>query len=312
MVREIQVTCVINFLCPWSYIALRAMELAMKKSAQDATFAFRLVSVPADVAALAQREGSELRRAYGLGPKLGIKFLDSGRPIVKTTESVDAALVVAQRWGRSLEFAHKLLRQYWEVGKDPNDVGVLTKVLVDELKIAVDAASEALAPSPDRSRLATELAGLCRQLGGAAALPKFRIIAEGCPEDFCAAAGTLSLEERTSQAFFQRAFEACLASSPSGGGGSSAMSCGRMVEETADTRRLPATGIPAREGLPEEVASAMGKLGDELQALVHRMADVAQTHDPEDRKQQPEHDQGGTVEGSSEQAAAGLALDSLD
>ncbi|CAE8688950.1 unnamed protein product [Polarella glacialis] len=233
MGTEIHVTIVFDFMCPWSFIGMRSLELAVKNmvSRQDkgdrpVAFFFKLLPLesrppgtyPAggsDWAEHCQAVGpkavqllhEELPRIIALGAKIDITFRQERR--IVHTEAVNAALMLAQRFGRGLEFALAMLGYHFEHLRDPNSPQLISQVLVQGFQLPEAAVAEVLAESKARAALGDELRELSRKLG-ASGVPKFRVSCNGS-SDLCPAGGD---EGPTSPEYFERIFEACLCRAP--------------------------------------------------------------------------------------------------
>ena len=155
----ISVVCVVDFMCPWSYIGLQSLYLALQQQsmsqvpvriAQLLPFEFdspgTYPAAGTDWTDYCQGYGpikakflleEKLPRAFALGRDLGIRF-DIKRRIVHTT-TVNAALMLVQEGGqdgdgsaasnRALEFSLAVLREHFENLRNPNDSQVLTPIL---------------------------------------------------------------------------------------------------------------------------------------------------------------------------------------
>lgn len=113
---SIGITCVVDFMCPWSFIALRSLDLALRERPEflDHVHIDRMIPFEFDSPGTYPAEGTDwteycnsygpqkatfllqekLPRAFHLGEKVGIKFNMSRR--IVHTETVNAALVLVQ------------------------------------------------------------------------------------------------------------------------------------------------------------------------------------------------------------------------
>jgi predicted DsbA family dithiol-disulfide isomerase len=143
MFLPIHITCVVDFMCPWSFIGIRSLELAMKAHPEP-DIDVQLIPFEFDLPGTYPPEGTDwteycqsygpskakflleekLPRAFLLGRRVGINF-DIGRRIVHT-ETVNAALMLVQEEtgdgnNNAMEFALKLLHRHFEELEDPSD-----------------------------------------------------------------------------------------------------------------------------------------------------------------------------------------------
>eukprot|EP00931_Biecheleriopsis_adriatica_P071424 TRINITY_DN45300_c0_g1_i1.p1 TRINITY_DN45300_c0_g1~~TRINITY_DN45300_c0_g1_i1.p1 ORF type:complete len:285 (-),score=54.20 TRINITY_DN45300_c0_g1_i1:23-877(-) len=258
MGRDVHVTIVFDFMCPWSFIGIRSLELAVKKMMNERsglTFFFKLLPLdfsdpgaPAEGMDWAEHcktcgacgsKSSDLSSALQLGSQVGTTFREPRR--VFHTETVNATLMEAQRFGHGLEFALAMLGYHFEHLQDPNDPELITQVWVRGLGLPQQALAACLKPTAARGKLTAELAQMARRLGNTA-MPKFRVTC-GDSKDMCTAAGQC---KPISQEYFDRVFQACLHSS---------------TKSTAPNKE------PTPE-IPRELHSMVDKLRGDLHGLV--------------------------------------------
>ena len=132
---------------------------------------------------------------------MGINFRIERR--IVGTEAVNTALMLAQRHGRGLAFALRMLSLHFEELHDPNDEQLLRRVLVDELVVPASEAEDALRPSAVRARENVERTERGRALCGGS-VPKFVI---SCTKGGADMGGGGS---PTSPEFFKAAFRRCM------------------------------------------------------------------------------------------------------
>ncbi|CAK9046750.1 unnamed protein product [Durusdinium trenchii] len=162
---RVEIKVILDFMCPWSFIGLRSMQLAKERfSGLDFKIEFlpfefdppgRYPSDGTDWQDYCKSFGSakakflleeKLPRAFAIGKELGIRFrLD--RRIVHTVD-VNTALLVAQEHGVAEEFAASTLAAHFEGLENPNDLKALTKRF-EALNVAPEKLLEAL-KDPDK------------------------------------------------------------------------------------------------------------------------------------------------------------------
>ncbi|CAE8631763.1 unnamed protein product, partial [Polarella glacialis] len=108
--------------------------------------------------------GQSTAKLLALGAKIDITFRQERR--IVHTEAVNAALMLAQRFGRGLEFALAMLGYHFEHLRDPNSPQLpRCNVLVQGFQLPEAAVAEVLAESKARAALGDELRELSRKLG---------------------------------------------------------------------------------------------------------------------------------------------------
>lgn len=225
MATTINVTCVVDFMCPWSFIGLRSLQLAINNSTAR-TVNVKLTPFEFDPPGTYPVEGTDwaeycrsygeqkasfllndkLPRAFRLGKDVGIDF-DINRRIVHT-ELVNSALMLVQDEGKSgVTFALEMLHHHFEELKDPNDKEILRHVLRDSMEIEsrkVDALFQI--PGPERTERNQAWTNFARNSLGVGSVPHFIVNCDDSQEDMCK---RIPNEGPTSPAYFRRLFQLC-------------------------------------------------------------------------------------------------------
>ncbi|CAL1169296.1 unnamed protein product [Cladocopium goreaui] len=226
----VEIKVILDFMCPWSFIGLRSMQLARERFASQLNFAVEFVPFEYDAPGKYPSEGTDwveycnsfgpakakflleekLPRAFAIGKELGIEFrLD--RRIVHTVD-VNTALLVAQRHHVAERFAELTLAAHFEQLEDPNDTKALASRL-EALNVAPDELLEALKDPEKEARNWERTQEVRPSLRSG--VPQFEIRCGGA--DLCAEAvgGPTSptyFEELvfSSPRYFEEIFEKCL------------------------------------------------------------------------------------------------------
>ena len=257
MAARIAITVVIDFMCPWSFIGLKSLDAAMVRWQQQhpgsaADFHLDFVPFEFDPPGTYPAAGTDwaeycrgfgpakarylleekLPAAFQLGARLGIHF-DLKRRIVGT-EVVNAALVAAAEAGggdAARAFALRMLREHFELLRDPNDPALLAAALAyagaDERAV-----QRVLAPGASRSAQNAALTERGRGLSGGS-VPKFMVACDGGD----AASGAFDVAAAapgspTSPEYFERLFALCAELSERGGSDAAAVvAAGTLQDE---------------------------------------------------------------------------------
>ena len=227
MTASIAITIVIDFMCPWSFIGLKSLDAAMGRWQQQHPgtadlFILDFVPFEFDPPGTYPAAGTDwaeycrgyspakarylleekLPAAFELGARLGIQF-DLKRRIVGT-EVVNTALVAAAEAGggdKARAFALRMLREHFELLRDPNDPALLAAALA-EAGADERAVRRVLAPGAARAAQNAALTERGRGLSGGS-VPKFVVACSG-GGDAAAAPGS-----PTSPEYFERLFTLC-------------------------------------------------------------------------------------------------------
>ena len=144
---RVEIKVILDFMCPWSFIGLRSMQLAKERFASRLDFTVELIPFEFDPPGKYPPEGTDwveycksygpakakflleekLPRAFAIGKELGIEFRLERR-IVHTVD-VNTALLVAQRHDVAERFAAATLAAHFEQLQDPNDARALASRL---------------------------------------------------------------------------------------------------------------------------------------------------------------------------------------
>ena len=232
-VAVVRITIVLDMMCPWSFIGLRSLELAMRQAPSGVTFEPTVLPFEFDPPGTYPAEGQpwteycegygaekaafllgqKLPRAFALGEAVGIDFSLERR--IVGTETVNAALTAVQRHGGSaVAFALTLLSHHFEQLRDPNDPELLRPLLrahgVPEAEWPA-----ILEPSPQRAAANAAATQQGRAISGGS-VPRFVVRCGDSDEEIPGpAAGP------TSPDFFSQLSAECLARSGSGSGSGS-------------------------------------------------------------------------------------------
>ncbi|KAJ1479249.1 thioredoxin-like protein [Baffinella frigidus] len=224
----IAVTVVLDFMCPWSYIGLKSLDVAMARwkqrqqqaAAPGSQFRIEFVPFEFDPPGTYPPEGTDwteycrgygpakarflleqkLPAAFALGHKLGIEFKLERR--IVGTEAVNAALLAAQEKSRGMAFALRMLREHFELLHDPNEPQLLAAAM-SELGVPADAAMQ---PGPARAARNVALTQRGRAMSGGS-VPHFVVKCDGDPGGGDVAAATPG--GPTSPEFFEQVFAEC-------------------------------------------------------------------------------------------------------
>eukprot|EP00434_Breviolum_minutum_P029791 symbB.v1.2.026340.t1/scaffold2624.1/size74584/2 len=216
---RVEIKVILDFMCPWSFIGLRSMQLAKERFASRLDFTVELIPFEFDPPGKYPPEGTDwveycksygpakakflleekLPRAFAIGKELGIEFRLERR-IVHTVD-VNTALLVAQRHDVAERFAAATLAAHFEQLQDPNDARALASRL-EALNVAPEELSGALKDPQKEAenwKRSQELRASLRS-----GVPQFEIRCGGA--DLCleAAGGP------TSPTYFEEIFEKCL------------------------------------------------------------------------------------------------------
>jgi predicted DsbA family dithiol-disulfide isomerase len=222
---SIAITVVLDFMCPWSYIGLKSLDVAMARwqqrkqqpAAHGSQFRIEFIPFEFDPPGTYPPEGMDwtdycrgygpekarflleqkLPRAFALGKQLGIDFKLERR--IVGTEAANAGLLAAQAHGRGMAFALRMLREHFELLRDPNEPQLLAAVLT-ELDVPADAAMQ---PGAERAARNVALTQRGRAISGGS-VPHFVIKCEVGVDVAAATPGG-----PTSPDFFERVFEEC-------------------------------------------------------------------------------------------------------
>eukprot|EP01043_Picozoa_sp_COSAG02_P021378 COSAG02_NODE_1084_length_14692_cov_214.338724_12_plen_431_part_00 len=229
MLGMVHVTVVLDFMCPWSFIGMKSLSLAMKAHREYMQFNVTIVPFEFDPPGTYDTLGMDwteycnsyepatakylleekLPRAFQLGKELGIEF-SMKRRIVET-ESVNLALMTAQRHDQdaAMQFALTMLSEHFEHLRDPNDsvliAATLTRLGVPRPSWVVEGSGKPLmTASQERAAANVALTLRGRNLGGGS-VPWFSV---RCGDDQRGVAG--SGGSATSPRYFERLFGTCL------------------------------------------------------------------------------------------------------
>jgi predicted DsbA family dithiol-disulfide isomerase len=224
LMTAINVTCVVDFMCPWSFIGLRSLELALKQAPfANLNVDVQLVPFEFDAPGTYPTEGTDwtdycksygpqkaafllqekLPRAFRLGKEIGIDF-DIRRRIVHTP-NVNAALMLVQEEGKNgMEFSLQMLHHHFEELRDPNNVELLTKVLTQNMGVSSDRVAT-FWKETDKAIRNEQWTQQGRSLG-APPVPLFIITFGKSEENLCK---RLRNEGPTSPDYFRKLFEIC-------------------------------------------------------------------------------------------------------
>lgn len=217
----INVTCVVDFMCPWSFIGLRSLQLAKTEAVN-----VKLIPFEFDPPGTYPVEGTDwteycesygepkasfllnekLPRAFRLGEDVGIDF-NIKRRIVHT-ELVNSALMLVQdEGGNGVDFALQMLHHHFEILQDPNNRNLLTEVLTKEIGIEKEKVDNLFQMQPrDRTEQNQAWTHFARTTLGVGSVPHFIVTCGDSKEDICK---RLPNEGPTSPDFFRRLFQIC-------------------------------------------------------------------------------------------------------
>ncbi|KAK3268040.1 hypothetical protein CYMTET_23433 [Cymbomonas tetramitiformis] len=220
--RQVTIVIILDFMCPWSYIGLRALHLAKQKFTDQIDFSLEFLPFEFDAPGTYPPNGTDwtaycesfgaakakflleekLPRAFAIGRDLGINFRMERR--IVHTENVNNMLLLAQRSGVAEAFALQMMKKHFEELYNPNDEQLLRNSL---LSLGVPTAdveaslSESKVSKAERNERVTNQA---RQRG-APPVPKFSVFCLG--HDVCAA---INDNGPTNVQYFTQIFESCL------------------------------------------------------------------------------------------------------
>ncbi|CAE8606577.1 unnamed protein product [Polarella glacialis] len=219
---RVEIKVILDFMCPWSFIGMRSLQIARERFADRLEFApVDFVPFEFDPPGTYPPEGTpwidycrcwgeskakflledKLPRAFSLGKELGIEFR-MDRRVVHTVE-VNTALVLAQRHGVAEAFVAETLSRHFEHLEDPNDAPKL-RARLQALGIPehdIDSAvSDPLRATRNEERTSAVRAGL---RGG---VPQFEVRSSSTGDDLCASVPG----GPTSPMYFERLFDFCI------------------------------------------------------------------------------------------------------
>jgi len=221
---RVAVRVILDFMCPWSFIGMRSLQLARERFSGILEFApIEFLPFEFDPPGTYPPGGidwtdycmgyggakarylleEKLPRAFALGRAVGIEFR-MDRRIVDTSD-VNAALEVAMRHGVAEEFVLETLSLHFEQAGDPSDASSLRARL--GILGVPDAEVDAALSDPDRHARNEERT---RALRGSlrAGVPQFEVRCGGGDEDLCESAPGGG---PTSPEYFERLFDLCAA-----------------------------------------------------------------------------------------------------
>ena len=221
---RVRVRVILDFMCPWSYIGMRSLQLARERFSGILEFApIEFVPFEFDLPGTYPPGGTDwmdycmgyggakarflleekLPRAFALGRAVSIEFR-MDRRIVDTSD-VNAALEVAMRHGVAEEFVLEMLSLHFEHAGDPNDASSLRARL--GILGVPGAEVDAALSDPDRHARNEERT---RAVRGSlrAGVPQFEVRCGGGDEDLCEYAPGGG---PTSPGYFERLFDLCVA-----------------------------------------------------------------------------------------------------
>jgi predicted DsbA family dithiol-disulfide isomerase len=223
VMSAIVVNCVVDFMCPWTFIGLQSLQLAMKEYSSSSNIQVQLLPFEFDEPGKYPPEGTDwteycksygpqkadfllkekLPRAFRLGEEIGIAF-DIHRRIVHT-ENTNSALMFVQEQNQSsgLDFSLRMLHHHFSACRDPNDQQLLTDVFTS-LGIG-GSIVEAFWKESDKAARNAEWTRQARMMG-APPVPKFIITCGESEENLC---DRLPELQPTSPDFFRRMFQLC-------------------------------------------------------------------------------------------------------
>mmetsp|Transcript_64729 Transcript_64729/g.151730 ORF Transcript_64729/g.151730 Transcript_64729/m.151730 type:complete len:227 (+) Transcript_64729:37-717(+) len=216
---RVEIKVVLDFMCPWSFIGLRSLQVARERFVEQLEFGeVEFSPFEFDPPGTYPAEGRDwtdycrsfgpakarflledkLPRAFELGKAVGIDFR-MDRRIVHTID-VNTALLVAQKHRVAEPFALEMLKMHFEELQDPNNRSSLSSCLAS-LGVPEDALTKALEDpgKEDRILKVTEAARARLRSG----VPHFEIRCGGS-RDLCEGGGSPS-----SPAFFEHIFQRC-------------------------------------------------------------------------------------------------------
>lgn len=216
--QRVEITVVLDFMCPWSFIGMRCLCTAKDRFAGRLKFApTNFVPFEFDAPGKYPPEGTDfmeylhscgdrsrcfieekIPRCFALGKDAGIEF--SWKRRVYHTVEVNTALVLAQKHGVAEEFVLQMLSRHNEHLENPNDVEVLQKVLT-ALSVPEEEVSTAVR-DPDRFSRNAEITERARRMLSGGGVPEFFVRISG-GENLCAK----SSGSPTTPEFFERIFE---------------------------------------------------------------------------------------------------------
>jgi predicted DsbA family dithiol-disulfide isomerase len=220
VMSAIVVNCVVDFMCPWTFIGLQSLQLAMKEYSSS-NIQVQLLPFEFDAPGKYPPEGTDwteycnsygpqkadfllkekLPRAFSLGEEIGISF-DIKRRIVHT-ENTNSGLMFVQEQNQSgLDFSLRMLHHHFEALRDPNDQQLLTNVFTD---LGIEgSAVEAFWKESDKTARNAAWTRQARMMG-APPVPKFIITCGESEENICDRVPG----QPTSPDFFRRSFQLC-------------------------------------------------------------------------------------------------------
>jgi predicted DsbA family dithiol-disulfide isomerase len=216
----IVVKCVVDFMCPWTFIGLQSLQLAMKEYSSS-NIKVQLLPFEFDEPGTYPPGGTDwteycnsygvqksdfllqekLPRAFRLGAEIGISF-DIKRRIVHTENTNSGLMLVQEQNQRGLDFSLRMLHHHFEALRDPNDQQLLTDVFID---LGIEGSVvKAFWKESDKAAQNAEWTRQARVMG-APPVPKFIITCGKSEENLCDRVSG----QPTSPDFFRRIFQLC-------------------------------------------------------------------------------------------------------
>ena len=227
MAPTVYISMVIDFMCPWSFIALRSLRRARERVRASGLNFEPIAFTPFefDPPGTYPPEGQpwtdycsgygeakarflleeKLPRAFELGERVGIKFSMEKR--VFHTVDVNAALVLAQQHGVAEDFAEAVLSAHFEQLQDPNDPALLRRFL-GALGVPVSDLDAALADPQKQASNARRTADARKRLRSG--VPHFEVRNREDGEDLCLS----SSGGPTSPEYFEAIFARLVSTGP--------------------------------------------------------------------------------------------------
>ena len=186
----VSITVVLDMMCPWSYLGLRSLDLAMAQAPAGVEYDINVLPYEFDPPGTYPPEGQDwtaycesygeekaafllgqkLPRAFALGQQVGINFRLERR--IVATEAINAALSAVQRHGGSaMNFALSMLQYHFEELRDPNDPELLRPLLAMH-RVPETEWAAILEPSAERAAANAAVTQHGRTLSGGS-VPRF-------------------------------------------------------------------------------------------------------------------------------------------
>lgn len=225
----VHISIVLDFMCPWSFIGLRSLALAMQGAGPEVAHNITILPYEFDPPGTYDTLGMDwtaycesyepatakylleqkLPRAFELGKAVGIDFKMERR--IVETEGVNAALMAAQRHSQEagLDFALAMLSKHFEGLHDPNDPEAMAEVLSGlgvpvQTWVVAETGNSVLTVSQERSDSNVALTLRGRSISGGS-VPHFSVRCGDAEQNWVGSGGGA-----TSPKYFEKLIGKCL------------------------------------------------------------------------------------------------------